>query len=467
MGKKARNKAEKAAQEVKEQKKLNASAAATTAPTGGVKDTAKDAPKPADAGKGTPSVKQKDTGAPAKLTTDAPKQPATANAPEVKDAKAQSDRDRAATARNAHAGTTGSVKQQDAKAAAARAQGNAPTSAPKPADATQVKSTPTTPAKEPVAKQPGADSTKAAPKEDPKKFESAKVHRKADPKVVEPTSVPTEKVEPRESKKVERIQPEHPVETRRVESAEPEPEADSKSESEHEPERHRENAREDVAERDNTEQVRLTNRKQNTSGDTRTDVATVDTRHPDAKKMKRTKGDGRAPEPRAYPAAGWVANIIGLLLLVLAGLAIWDLWAHYSKGGAKPILTPAAEQASQWTMQSWMIPAGVVSIILGLILLVLALRPRTRTHRALNSDVSAWMRPVDIARMTTANAERVPGVMKAHTVVTESKVNLSVVGDVADDTLIQRVSNEVAPQLRQVASSPELKIKVQNPGGNQ
>jgi hypothetical protein len=60
----------------------------------------------------------------------------------------------------------------------------------------------------------------------------------------------------------------------------------------------------------------------------------------------------------------------------------------------------------------WMIPAGVLAVVAGLLFLVAAVKPRRATHVAVGQD-GVWIRRRDIARLAAESAESVDSVISA------------------------------------------------------
>lgn len=162
--------------------------------------------------------------------------------------------------------------------------------------------------------------------------------------------------------------------------------------------------------------------------------------------------DHRNQQPKASPAARWVAVLIGLVFLALAGVAIHDIVAlHSSRDG---IVEPAARTLSEGVFHGWMAAASVGALILGLLLLIAALRPRKNTHLPLKAQVPLWTRPVDIARYTTAHAKEVSGVKSATTTVKRKRVHVEAVTPAPDPSLEGRLGEAVNAALQPLSSAP-------------
>lgn len=170
--------------------------------------------------------------------------------------------------------------------------------------------------------------------------------------------------------------------------------------------------------------------------------------------------DKHRTQPLAQPTARYTAVILGLLLLGLVGVVIRELWSMRTDSDLESWAEPITQVIGRATYQPWMLPAGIASIVLGIILIYIAFRPRTRTHRPLASTASLWTRSVDIARMCTAASEKVPGVMRAYSVATNKRVTVNVHGDVKDPTLQSRVEAVVEPLVAELEHEPDLAIRI-------
>ncbi|PRQ10937.1 hypothetical protein C1Y63_08720 [Corynebacterium sp. 13CS0277] len=174
-----------------------------------------------------------------------------------------------------------------------------------------------------------------------------------------------------------------------------------------------------------------------------------------------------APTPRppaASPVARYIAILIGLLLVVGGVLAIREYWLFTDSGEGISLLKETLDHAGRASFEPWMFPTGIIGVMVGVLLLYLAVRPRTKTHRRLRGNVHVFVRPVDVARLCTAHAEKAPGVLKAHTVATQRTVTVSVTGDPSDATLQPRLEALLQPMLGELDPAPQLKVKLNRKG---
>ncbi|MBZ8177697.1 hypothetical protein GP475_02260 [Corynebacterium poyangense] len=176
--------------------------------------------------------------------------------------------------------------------------------------------------------------------------------------------------------------------------------------------------------------------------------------------MSDTVNPGYGQEPRANPFARWTTIVIGILLVALAVIAGRDIWVLSSQTTQQPWLKPVFGLFNE-SLPSWIVPASIAAMIIGLILVIIALKPRKRTHRAITSPISLWTRPVDISRMASQTARKVPGVSNAHSAVKGSSLSVNVAGDTTDPSLAERVEAALAPLVNRVDSPKQVKVRVQ------
>lgn len=170
--------------------------------------------------------------------------------------------------------------------------------------------------------------------------------------------------------------------------------------------------------------------------------------------------------PRAHPWARHAAVIIGLVLLIVALVCARELWLRNSSSiHWESWVNPIVGTIGNATYQPWMLPAGFGAFLLGVFLLGVALRPRTRTHRALAPTVvatpgaSTWMRPVDIARLLSATALTVPGVSNAASHVAGRTATVSVAARIPDADLSPEVETTLTALLAELGLDVTLRVR--------
>lgn len=176
-------------------------------------------------------------------------------------------------------------------------------------------------------------------------------------------------------------------------------------------------------------------------------------------------GFGQRPKA-SPPARGWTI-ILGLLLLVAAVVLGREAWVAGANEGAASWLQPFIDVMSSPEVHTWMVVAGGCAIVLGVVLLWAACAPRKTTHVRIDSeDASMWLRAVDIARVASATARRVPGTTAARSRTKISKdqarITVTATGDADDAQLKERVTEAVTAALAGITPAPEITVVIEN-----
>lgn len=105
--------------------------------------------------------------------------------------------------------------------------------------------------------------------------------------------------------------------------------------------------------------------------------------------------------------------------------------------------------------------------LLGLWLLVAALRPRPRRMVAVQADTGVFMRPADTARLARSVASRVDGVSEAHASANRRSVTIRAEAINTDTTAVKAaIEQAVNDRLSVLVSPPKIRTIVRTEGGN-
>lgn len=183
-----------------------------------------------------------------------------------------------------------------------------------------------------------------------------------------------------------------------------------------------------------------------------------------AAKSATPRGFGQ--EPMASPAVRSCAVIVGVVLLALAAVAGREAWLTSAQVDARSWLQPLVDLMAAGHLDTWMLWTGGAIAVLGLVLIVIALKPRRHTHLQVSSPTaSIWMRAVDIARLSSASARREPGVAAARTQVSKKrkslKIEVVVNGDIEDPALPERVRETIGQELSSLQTPAHISVTVE------
>jgi hypothetical protein len=125
-----------------------------------------------------------------------------------------------------------------------------------------------------------------------------------------------------------------------------------------------------------------------------------------------------APAPVAAPVAGYVGTVLALLLLGAGVIALRDGAVSAGWLDGRPFTTTFVGWLDGLSFAPWMVPVGLLAVVVGAWFAYAALRPRRPTAVAVAARSSVWMAPADLARVASRAAETVPGVLEARSSTT-------------------------------------------------
>ncbi len=164
---------------------------------------------------------------------------------------------------------------------------------------------------------------------------------------------------------------------------------------------------------------------------------------------------------RPQTSAGRIGLVGPLMAIILIGIGVVLLHDTIARTDSRPGRTWTAALADgldRVTAEWWMIPAGVGIALLGVWLIITALRPRSRKTLPVTSQTGVFLHTRDIARLASAAADDVDGVLSTSTVASRRKIVITVesdrdgVADVVRDTVTQRLSL--------IATLPKITVRV-------
>lgn len=166
--------------------------------------------------------------------------------------------------------------------------------------------------------------------------------------------------------------------------------------------------------------------------------------------------------PRRAPAARPVLVVLSLVLLALAVAAGYELYATLRDDWV-PAFGPAVARGLDgplsWPWLPWV--AGLVALV-GLLMVIAALRRRTRSHIGYGESIPAlWLGATSVARLCSQAAGAVSGVTSCTTVVGRKKVVSTVYAggrSLADIELAVR--QEIAPIVGRLEGHRTLVVKI-------
>lgn len=175
----------------------------------------------------------------------------------------------------------------------------------------------------------------------------------------------------------------------------------------------------------------------------------------------------RAPlQPAGAPPAAGVAVLLAVLLLALAAVLGRDTLVIAGAVTGRPWTTAALGAVDGLQPQAWMVPVGVVVALVGLWLVVAALRPRPRRDVELGTSGAIWVDRSDTARLAQTAALTADGVLDARASTSRRGVRVRVTTTAQDTSpVVADVRSQVERALSELSPTPSLSIKTSTTGG--
>lgn len=189
----------------------------------------------------------------------------------------------------------------------------------------------------------------------------------------------------------------------------------------------------------------------------------------DASALARHQDGERGPLRAAEERTGsGVVPVLGVVLsLCLLGLAVVlvrDALVLLGPLGGAPWLQTVVEVLRGTAPSTWMLPAGVALALLGLWLLTRAFARRRRSEVRLRSRTAVALRPRDVARLSSAAAREVDGVLRARTSASRRSVTVAVT-TTGGESVTGEVQRAVTDRLAPLERSPSVRVRVEEGRG--
>jgi len=173
-----------------------------------------------------------------------------------------------------------------------------------------------------------------------------------------------------------------------------------------------------------------------------------------------------AKMPVGMGAAARVGVVVAVLVLALGALGIVEALLGAGVIGGSSWVGQGARRVNGLTAAAWCVPVGIGLVLLGLWLLVAAVRPRPRRVVAVTATTGVYLRPADVARLAGAVASRVDGVSAAKATATRRKVTIEAETIIADTSVVRAaIETAVSDRLQALASPPRVQATVRADGG--
>jgi hypothetical protein len=166
--------------------------------------------------------------------------------------------------------------------------------------------------------------------------------------------------------------------------------------------------------------------------------------------------------PTGPGTIGWLGPVLALLVVGVGVLAGQDAWVRL-QGGSTTWLGSATGALDGLAPSAAVAAVGVVVALVGLWLVVAALKPRTRDALPLGGTSGAHLRTADVARLASGAADQVDGVLRTRSSASRRSVTVDVTTTAARggaaDGVADRVRTGVEHALRALETPPRVRVR--------
>lgn len=166
-----------------------------------------------------------------------------------------------------------------------------------------------------------------------------------------------------------------------------------------------------------------------------------------------------AKKPVAVPAAATVGVLAALAVTAAGAVAIRDTLVAADLVAGTSWLQWVLDKGEVLKPAGWMTPAGIAAVVIGLVILVAALKPRKTTHLAVG-DAGVWIRSRDAARLAGDTATTVDSVISAATSAKGRRLHVTAVATGDAVRVREELTTAIAQRLQTVTPQPRLRTRV-------
>lgn len=156
---------------------------------------------------------------------------------------------------------------------------------------------------------------------------------------------------------------------------------------------------------------------------------------------------------------GVVGPVLAVLLAALGVVLIRDALIAFDVIPGSAWLPATLDGLNELTAEWWMVPAGAGAALLGLWLVVTALRPRSRKAVPVTSATGVFLHTRDVARLASDAAGAVDGVLSAASTASHRAVTVTV-RSTATAGIADGVTDAVTRRLSALETPPQIKVRV-------
>lgn len=176
-----------------------------------------------------------------------------------------------------------------------------------------------------------------------------------------------------------------------------------------------------------------------------------------------TNATPTAPMPLAAPAARPLAYLVAALLAAIGIVCGHDFLVRAEAIDRPELIAGFVGWLDSHGWDSVLPPAAIGAVVVGAAFLVIAAKPRRRTHARMAGPADAWIRVGDVGRIASRTARRCPGVLTAVSVAGQKSAVVTVEGSNGHPELADDVRAAVARDLDSTLDQPPtVRVRISN-----
>lgn len=167
-----------------------------------------------------------------------------------------------------------------------------------------------------------------------------------------------------------------------------------------------------------------------------------------------------AKQPVAAPAAATAGIVSAIAVTAVGVVGIHDTMQTAGVIGGTSWIGWVADKAEVLLPVDWMIYAGIGAVVVGLLFLIAALKPRRGTHLAVGVH-GVWIRRGDIARLATDTARATNAVTSATSKAKGRSVWVTATATSADTSGVGTdLAAAITRRLQAITPTPRVRTRV-------
>ncbi len=172
-------------------------------------------------------------------------------------------------------------------------------------------------------------------------------------------------------------------------------------------------------------------------------------------------GPPPAKDPRGFARVAVFGVLWSLCLIALAVVAGHDALAYAGATSAEPWIEQVLGVAEGAGPQAWFVAAGVAAVLVGLVLTLVAIRPRPYVGQQVEAKTGVFVLDRGLRNLAAATASDVDGVDTAQATTNRRSIRVTIRGLSADRDreLEQRVTQALEARLEPLRTTPRVRVR--------